>query len=292
MGLKEHIRAGANLTRDGVTIIDSLGSGSVSLGGTYGILSVVANQPCRLRLYDNLNSRDDVLETNRVFSSVSNVSSSVALVGDFSMSAAGTYTIDPMLFGHAHNGQNTYYRIEPAGGTVTINRYLLENFAIQPKSPSPYITNNRRTITITPTSSLAALQIYGDELDDSSVPKTYLLVSASLSNAYVARLRLYSTNDELDDSTEKNRAFDVEPSASTHLIADMFLTGSSTFYFTPKIIGANLQSIGAGADLTSLIGNQNNLTGQSKLYYFLQNASSSGLPQTPTVNLYVYSLQD
>lgn len=292
MGLKEHLKAGANLSRGSITFTDVTGTGTVALGATYGILSIETNQACRLRLYDNQVSRDNTDEINRPFTSTTFafVSSSTALVGDFSMSAGGLYTIDPMLFGHAHDGQSTYYRVEPAGASITINRYLLENFAVQPNPTSAYNVNNRRTVTITPTASLNALQYYGDILNDTGVPKTYLLVSASLSNASVARLRLYSTSDALNDATEKTRAFATEPSESVHLISDMYLTGSSTFYFTPKIIGANLQTI--GSDLNSLIGNQNNLIGESKMYYFLQNASSSGLPVTPSVNLYIYSLQD
>lgn len=290
MGLKEHLNAGANLNRGSINIVDVTGAGTVALGGTYGILSIQTNQPCRLRLYDNQSSRDNATETNRAFNGTTNVSSSIALVGDFSMSAANTFTIDPMIFGHPHDGQNTYYRAEPAGAQITINRYLLENFTVQPDPNSPYNVNNRRAITITPTASLNALQIYGDYIDSITIPKTYLLISASLSNASVARLRLYSTPDALNDTTEKNRTFSVEPSESVHLISDVYLTGSSTVYFTPKVIGANLET--AELDLPSLVNSQNDLRGQSKLYYYLQNASSSGLPQTPTVNLYVYSLQD
>lgn len=290
MGLKEHLNAGANLTRGSVQIVDVLGSGSVSLGGTYGILSIQSNQPCRLRLYDNQTSRDNVTEISRTFNGTTNVPANIALVGDFTMSAASTYTIDPMLYGHAHNGVDTYYRVEPVGATITINRYLLENFSVQPNPASPYNVNNRRTITITPTASLSALQIYGDRIDQVTIPKTYLLISASVSSPSVVRLRLYSAPDALDDATERNRSFSTEPSESAHLIADAYVTSSTTMYFTPKIIGANLET--AETDLSSLVNNQNDLRGQSKLYYFLQNASSSGLPQTPTVNLYVYSLQD
>jgi len=296
MGLKEQIQVGAKLTRDVITLTDTVGSGSVALGGTYAILSIQPSQASRLRLYDTIASRDDVTEVSRTFGA-STVPTNIALVGDYSMSVANNlYTITPASIGHADNASTplTYYRVFPAGSSFKINRLLIEDTTKPPVLSSAYVEDNRRLIQITPLSSIAALGYASGSKTSTStptVPKTYMLVSASLANsAHMVRMRLYNVSSSIYNITERNRAFSTEASESVGLIADIILSGSNTVYFTPKITGANLQNM--GNDLSQLVTNPSKMEGINELYYYMQNLSSSGSPITPTVNLYTFSLED
>lgn len=290
MGLKEQLQAGAQLNRQSVVFTPTGTTGTVSIGGTYGILSIQTSAPCRLRLYEDSTSRSS--DSTRPFTS-SSVSSKIALIGDFSMSVAGIYTIDPMVFGHSTDTVNptTYYTIEPAGPTITINRYLIEDTKVAPAAGTLYSNTNRRTINITTTGSLAIGQIYGDIISQSSIPQTYLLISASNGNAYpgrISRVRLYSTTSSLHDSVELNRSFSTEPSESAHLIVDFIVTGSDTFHFTPKMIGANLQH--TGEDLYLIKDNKELIRGDNAMYYYIQNLSTAS--SYLSVDMYLYSLED
>lgn len=293
MGLAEQIRAGAKLQRSIVTVTtDTKNSGSVNLGASYALLAIQSNIPCRFRLYDNLSSLEDLGEVNRPFTNLG-VSSSVALVGDFSMSVGGTlYTIDPIMYGVTADSttQSTYYRIteNATPAQIQITRYLLEDVSKPPAAGTAYTLTNRRSFDIK-VASLNANATASGTFANSDIPQTYLLVSASVSGAdnYI-RLRLYSTSSALYDTAEKARPFETEPTGSSILIVDAFLSGSETTYFVPKIIGANLQNM--GSNLTSLRINSENLYGENELYYIVENKRN--IATQVTASLHFYALED
>lgn len=289
MGLAELIKVGASLSRQTISIQTATAtSGSASLGPTYGILAIETDIPCRVRLYDDLASLINAGEVSRTFGDT-NVSASVALIGDFSMSLAATQqTVDPMLY--SVNTGFTYYRIESAVSppTIKVTRFLLEDSSITATMGTQYTTANRRTLPSI-SASLASNGITSGSLSDSTIPQTYLFVSASLSNStHRARLRLYSYSSSLYDTTEKNRVFSTEPSSSARLLADIIMSGSEITNFTPKIIGANLQNM--GNDLSLIRGNTSLISGENKLYYVLENVGAS--LAAITASLHVYSLED
>lgn len=290
MGLEQYIRAGANLTREIITFTASpSGSGSVNLGSVYTLLSVGTNSPCRLRLYDNLDSLTNAGERIRTFGNT-NVSASTALIGDFSMSVAGTYTIDPPMYGVSQIPSNklTYYRTENTQSgvnpVITVTRYLLEDSSIS--------TANRVNFPQI-TGSLTATRIISGTLTSlTNIPRTYLLVSASMvgSSSGSARLRLYTTSESLTNLTEISRSFTTESSNNSKLIVDAILTGSEITYFVPKIAGANLQTM--GTDLNAIRLDSAAIMGNNQLYYVLQNSVSSSATIRVTASLHVFALED
>jgi hypothetical protein len=282
MGLKEYIKLGAKLSRGLVTTQTNVnGSGSVELGSAYALLSIQTTATCRVRLYDNSQSLNDVAEKNRIFGNT-NISASTALIGDFTMSA-GTYTIDPVVYGVVNptDTKLTYYRVDNTASAqypvLTFNRYLLEDAAIS--------TNSRVTLPEI-TGSLSVGQIISGSIADVQIPKTYLLVSASLNaTSTSARVRLYSTPTSIDDVTEKNRGFTTE-SQMNSLIVDAIITGSETTYFIPKIIGANLADMGTSLNVLAVP------QGKSELYYIFQSTAIAGAAQNMTASLHVLSVEN
>lgn len=291
MGLAEQIKAGGSLVRKTNTFTtDAIGSGSVALGSAYSILAIESSVPCRLRFYDDIDSLKNAGEVARTFGDT-NISASVALIGDFSMSVAGRYTVDPILFGIPATASTalTWYRIEPASpaASVTVTNYILED--IPPTAGTFYTIDNRRALPDISATLGSGGQASGS-IVDSSIPATYLLMSASLASAaQVARLRLYSTTSSLSSSAEKARPFTTEPSASAYLIADMIISGSEITKFSPKIVGANLDNM--GTNLSLIRGNQTLINGKSELHYVL-NRTDGGASATVTVNLHAFSLED
>lgn len=285
MGLEQYIRAGANLERRIITVTSTQpGTGSVDLGSAYILLSVSTDRPCRLRLYDNSQSLANSGERARLFGNTS-VSASVALVGDFSMSAPGVYSIDPPLYGVTQNTL-TYYRVENtqslAQPTLTFTRYNIEDTQVS--------TANRVTLPNI-MGQLLPQQISSGSIQESSIPRTYLLVSASLSNTAVpTRLRLYSTKESLTNQTELSRSFTTESRNNSNLIVDAILTGSEITYFVPKIVGANLQTM--GTNLNSIRTNQVAIMGLNEVYYVLQNLATTGTAASISASLHVFSLED
>lgn len=292
MGLAEQIRAGAVLERINTTFItDPSGVGSVSLGSAYALLGIQTETPCRIRFYDNVAGRDDAGEINRSFGN-SNISASVSLIADISMSVAGKYTIDPVLYGMPTTLSNplTYYRVSPAAAiTIVASTYTIEDSNV-PAGTGDYVVSNRRALpTFTGSVALTAGAMVSGAIQNSIIPQTYLLISASLDNtAHRARLRFYSTSGSLYDSVEKARAFSTEPSASANLIVDMILSGSEVTYFTPKIMGTNIQNV--TNNLLEMRGNDTLISGKNELYYILQNVGASSAAISASVH--VYSLED
>jgi len=288
MGLLEYLKAGASLRRETVAITTSpSGSGSVSLGSAYIILSLTTTKPCRLRLYEDQTSWQQVTEISRPFG-MTNIPASTALVGDFSMSAPGTYTIDPALYGVVQLASDklSYYRItETSSGqhpSITFNTYLLEDSAIS--------TNNRRTLPVI-TAELSGSQITKGTITNISIPQTYLLVSASVSGTNTrARLRLYATSESLSNNNEINRPFISESSANTNLIVDAILSGSETTFFIPKIVGVNLKNITSNLNL--IRNDRTKIMGENEIYYILENVTSSAAIMPISTSLHVFSLEE
>jgi hypothetical protein len=280
MGLAEQIRAGAVLARETITVNAPSETGVASFGSAYAILDIFADKPCRIRLYDNEASRDNVGEIARPFGNT-NISASVALVSDFIISGSGRQYVDPVVYSVVDNYDTplTYYRITETTLPVvfSVTRYLLEDNTISP--------SNRTTISVTDTITSGAFA--SGTIDPS--PRTFLLVSASLATTTKpARLRLYSKLDAINNTAEKNRTFDQPASASAFLIVDAILTGSEITYFSPKIIGANLNTMGTDLNITR----ESNILieGDAEIYYILQNLDAS--TQTIAVSLHTYSLED
>lgn len=288
MGLEQYIRAGAVLDRSFISLQTNVtGSGSVDLGSAYVLLSISTTAPCRLRLYDMSQSLEDTTERSRAFINT-NVPDNIALIGDFSMSVAGTYTIDPVLYGMVNRTDNrlTYYRVNNtqsgAFPNITFNRYKLED--------APVSTQNRKTLPLI-NGFINSSSIVTGSISSTNIPRTYILVSASVSGSSTrARLRLYTTSASLSNQTELSRSFSTESSNTSQLIVDMILSGSQTTYFVPKIIGANLQNMGTNLNVTRT--SQENIMGRNELYYILQNVSTQSIQQNISASVHVFALED
>lgn len=288
MGLAEYLIDGVKLTRDRIELqTDQTGSGSVNLGSSYVLLSITTDVPCRLRLYDDITSRNSEGEKNRPFQNIS-VSASTALIGDFSMSTAGIYTIDPVVYGIVKDAPSklTYYLINGVSSApypkIVFNRYLMEDSSVSviSRKQLPVIQH-----TLGPTNYASGI------LTGPEIPRTYLLVSASVSDpTAIARIRLYSTSQSLYNVTEISRSFATESQENSKLIVDALLSGSEITYFVPKIVGVNLSTM--GTDLNFIKSSTEKIMGVNQLYYILQNAETSGIVKSISVSLHVFSLED
>lgn len=297
MGLEEHIKAGAQLARFTYSETLPTGSGSINLGSVFGILRIQSDVPVRFRLYDTEASRDDATEISRPFGTYSPISN-VSLIADFSMSSAGTYNIEPMVFGMCSSSVSplSFYRLETATGQpsqslIRITTYPFEDGLIIPDPLTFYTINNRRTLTIQATGSMSSGDGGGGILSTGldTIPQTFLMISASLEHVSLeARLRLYATSSAIIDTTEQARSFGVEPSESVMLLVDAIISGSDTLYFYPKLFGANLETM--GEDLTATELSLSKIKGKSELYYYINNLS--GVTANPEIKFAVYSMED
>lgn len=295
MGLFEQIKDGAVLKRENIAFsADVGGTGTVALGSVYALLSIQTTAPCRLRLYDTQASRDDATESSRTFGDT-NIPNNIALVADISMSAVGTYTIDPVLYGATDDVTTklSYYRVNPPGITpsIVIKRFLLDDRNIVPNPQASYEIDNRRTLPAI-SETLAYAQSGSGSISNSIIPTTYLLISASLTNSnQIARLRLYNQSSSINNESEKTRLFAIEPSQSIGLIVDMILSSSvNPTYFVPKIIGSNLQNVGTNLQIAKI--NNSLIAGEKELYYILENVEVGSPSETIEVKLNVYSLEE
>lgn len=300
MGLEEHLKVGAQLTRDTITFTSPNGSGSVDLGSVFSILEIQTDTPVRLRLYDRQVSRDNVTEIARPFGT--GAPTNVALVGDFSMSAAGTYNIAPAIFGFSQNRDfpQTFYRMENGSGTpiqatIRLKRFLLEDKSISIDPESAYAIDNRRTITLVsgsniPSGGIVSGSLIGVDIRGIDIPQTYVMVSASVTTpGHKVRLRLYATSSAIYDEVEKVRPFSVEASSSVELLVDTLIqSGSEVIFFTPKLFGANLETMGNNLEETQL--SLIKINGKNEIYYMLQNINS--VTNDPEMKMAIYALED
>jgi hypothetical protein len=303
MGLLEQIRAGATLDRSSTTFPVSA-TGEVTLESAYVILSVSTDKPCRLRLYDTPDGLTDIEEINRLFGNT-NISSSISLVGDFYMDGTSRQSVDPVLYAVASNADApvTYYRADSLTdeifpddaairANITLTKFSIEDNRIAPLPGTTYSVSNRRTLIFAEPDVDPSSKIQGVV---STTPKTFLLVSASLDAGEFARLRIYGIEDDIYQSNELNRAFDQAAATTTSLISDIILSGSnSTLYFTPKTIGANLNTMGSDLAVTRrrrfTTDNTPAISGTSEIYYIIENLNNT--TDTISISLHVYSLED
>lgn len=294
MGLLEQIKDGASLKRENISFIASAGgTGTVQLGSVYALLSIQTTEPCRFRLYDKEASRDDGTESSRVFGDT-NIPDSIALVADISMSVAGTYTIDPVLYGATEDllTKFSYYRINPTGITplITLKRFLLDDRNIVPNIQNSYSVDNRRTLPAI-SATLAYNELASGSITNTDIPTTYLLISASLTTSnQIARLRLYNQSGSINNTNEKTRSFVTEASASVGLIVDAVLNSGVVTHFVPKIVGSNIENIGTNLQITRT--NNELILGEKKLYYILENIEPGSPSEAMEVKLNVYSLEE
>jgi len=268
MGLAEHLRDGAVLERRNVPFTGN-GIVSTQIGAAYVILGIEVNKPCRVRFYDDQYSVNNSLEQTRSFGDIT-ITTDIGLVADVSMSEAGVYTIDPVLFGVPQNTSSylTYINITensepPANGKLLV--YILEDENLQPdENNSFYKIPLRRKITFNGSENTLT---FTDDL----APKTYLMVDATSDTD--CRLRLYGKSQSLINQTEVSRSFDqavMDPSLI--LLADMLLESGSITKFVPKLIGKNIETV--PFDLSSIAINRSAIRGFSEIYYRLEPSGS------------------
>jgi hypothetical protein len=278
MGLAEHLRDGAVLER---RTIPFSGDGiiSTSFGAAYVILGIEVDEPCRIRFYDDEDSVNDALEQTRSFGDTT-VTTDIGLIADISMSATGSYTIDPVLFGVPQDTESylTYINItensEPeVNGNLLV--YILEDQDLQVNEDNPfYNIPLRRTLTFNGNKS--TLNSAGD-----LAPRTYLMIDATSDTD--CRLRLYGKLQSVFNETEVSRSFDeavLDPNLV--LLADMVLESGSITKFIPKLIGKNMET--TTFDLSSIAINRAAIGGFSEIYYKLEPSGS--------VEMNVFTLED
>jgi len=246
------------------------------------LYTIQSNTTCRLRLYDNLDSLNNATEQARAFGNT-NIPASIALITDITM-GAGTYTIDPVLYGVVGTPSTklTYYKIDdaPSVPRLTFSRYLLEDSTIS--------TGSRVELPAIQL-ALSPGQLKSGSVTDVDIPRTYLFVSASVSNTTAPiRVRLYNTQPILNNTAEKTRPYATEAQTNT-LLLDAILTGSETTYFVPKIIGANIENM--GTDLNLIKNNFSTLAGKHDMYYIIENLASAGSSENVTASFHVFSLE-
>jgi hypothetical protein len=283
MGLSEQLREGAVLERNTIPFeID--GTGSLDLGAAYVILGIQVDSPCRLRLYDNEKSVSDFAESIRDYEDLP-YSTDIALIGDISMSVAGNYTLDPVLYAVPENTSTylTYYRAsDPITGSITI--YKLEDQNVQADiNNEHYKFSNRRTLEFDGgKNSLIA--------GEDTTARTYLLIDAISDED--CRLRIYGKQESLNNQTEASRSFSVVPDADVILIADMLLDSGSITKFFPKIIGANLQTLPTNLETIRL--SRTAINSFSEIYYRIEPQDPFGPVEASdiSVSMNIFALED
>jgi hypothetical protein len=278
MGLSEQLREGAQLIREIIPFTGEVLE-SASFGSTYVILGIELNEPCRIRFYDNEESANDSIEYTRSFGE-STVSTDIALIADISVSQAGKYTLDPVLYGASEDTDNyyTYFTISDTTEEITgsLSVYKLDDVNIQADIENDfYKVSNRRQ-----------LEFIGNKNTLTSVsdgaPRTYLMLDAISDTD--CRLRIYGKLETLNDVAEQSRSFsEAVMTPDLILLADMELVSGSITKFYPKIIGANLQTL--PVNLETIRISRRAINSLSEIYYRLE-------PESSIVNMNIFSLED
>lgn len=282
MGLKQQLNAGsAALKRDSVTLVVT-GSvprytGSFDMGRTFVLLEAQTTTPCRVRLYGNAYSRDEVNELARPFISHSTVGPDIALIADINLTNTEIFTLSPVLFGANLDNpvsSSIYYTINtgssaPFNGvnTIRFNRFIMED---------PLIANLEGIITRQQFIMSGSIPSGSHITGSIPTPRTYLLLQAT-SNTSPMRLRLYASQSYRDVVSEISRSFDSEPSSSSGLMADMYLDVTTTSSLTPILIGRNINDL-LGVSTAAPI-----------TYYTLTNGSGTS---DVSASIHTFSLED
>lgn len=271
MGLKEQLNAGATaLQRQKIsfTVTGSIPryTGSVNLGRTFIVTNAQTTSPCRVRLYGNAASRNDPAELLRPYNSQS-ISGSTALIADINLDNINSFNFAPPLFGaNLDNsvGTSIYYTVDtgsvPFSGSnaISFTRFVLEDSTV---AGLPGV-NTRKTLLIT--GSISTGQTLTGSIQS---PKTYLLLEAIPSVSPI-RLRLYADATYRDNPVEISRPFTTEPTASSGVIADMYLDVTETSSLTPVVVGRNAETTPASVTYFSLTNNSVASAVSASLYIF------------------------
>lgn len=282
MGLREQLNAGStSIRRDRVnfTVTGSRAryTGSFDMGTTFVLLDAQTSTPCRVRLYGNEYSRNEVNELSRPFISHSTIGQDIALIADINLDNTEIFTLSPFLYGA--NLDNTtsssiYYTVDtgsssPFSGvnTISFNRFILED---------PTIANLGSIVTRKSFIVSGSIPSGSHITGSIPTPKTYLLLQVT-PNTSPIRLRLYADAMYRNVVSEISRSFDIEPSSSTGLIADIYLDTTATSSLTPILLGRNSNHTSAA------------IAGSSITYYTLTNASGTS---DISASIYTFSLED
>jgi len=209
--------------------------------------------------------------------SYSAVGQDIALIADISLDNTNIFHLNPSLFGANLDNpisSSIYYTIDtgsasPFSGTntITFTRFILEDTSV---SNLPNITTRQRFLI---SGSLAS----GSSVTGSiPTPRTYLLLQV-VPNTSPVRLRLYASQSYRDIPTEYSRSFDVEPTASSGLLADMYLDVTTTASMSPILLGRNVNDL------------LNTTVASSITYYTLTNGSGTS---DVSASIYTFSLED
>lgn len=283
MGIKEYITAGSEkIKRESVTInlstTNQQQTGSVSLGSAIAVTEIQSNTSCRVRLYGDINSRNNTVELTRPFVSQS-VSSSISLILDADINNQQTFNLTPPLFGLNLDNPVTdtlYYTIESSSGgqlsatsNVKITRLLIEDLNI------PEV-DNRDTLVVSASALAAGNYVTGTIRS----PRTYLLYKV-LPTMVPLRLRLYTSQSYRDDATEISRPFLTEPNSGSGIIADIYMEDLAGTPMVPIVIGRN------DSDANDFA----NVNATQETHFTLDNVSG-GAMAIVSASLSVYSLED
>jgi hypothetical protein len=282
MGLREQLNAGSTVIKRDTTFITVSNSsarytGSFDMGNTFILLDAQTTTPCRVRLYGNAYSRNEPNELIRPFVSYSAIGQDIALIADINLDNTSIFNLTPVLFGANLDNpvsSSIYYTVDtgslfPFNGTniIKFNRFILEDPAVS--NLSGVITRQRFIIS----GSIPS----GSHITGSiPTPKTYLLLQTVPSTSPI-RLRLYASQSYRDISTEISRSFETEPSSSAGILADIYLSVTSTASLSPILMGRNANDLSG----TSAAG--------SVTYYTLTNGSGTS---NVSASLYLFSLED
>jgi hypothetical protein len=274
MGLKGQLTAGATTLQRQTSVFTVSGSqpqftGSVNIGRTFIFTNVKADTPCRVRFYGNISSRNTVSELTRPFVSQS-ISGSIALLADVNLTTNEVFNLTPPLFGvnlDSPISNAIYYTVDTGSFFSGSNTISISSFNLEDSS----VVNIANVITresFVVTASIGTGQNFTGSI---TTPKTYLLYQIAPS-AIPLRLRLYSDTSYRDNVAEVSRSFGVEPSASSGIIADVYMDTVETSSLTPIVLGRNMESIPT-----------------STTYYTITNYSAAS---SVTSSVYVFSLED
>lgn len=274
MGLREQALAGAAHRRKTTELSTSAGtiiSGSVNLNRTYMLLSIEATVPGRLRIYTDSSSRDTTTEKNRTFETKS-TGNSIGLITDVTFSA-GIHYFDGGVFGMSLDtgSYNSYYTVETSNSlanTIKLQTFTLED-TIDANPATNYTVANRRLFTISSSGVIGANSRVIGQISSSTLPKTFLLVTASV-NVTESRIRLYGVNTSSISVSEVTRAWGTDPESSSALIADI---NFDSYYnvLSPMVFGLNY-------------------SGSNELGYIIDNLV--GTTRTISSSIMLYSLED
>lgn len=282
MGLKEIIRAGSEkIKRDRISFVvpttTNRYTSSLELGSANIITAIQSTKSCRLRLYGDSGSRNDINELARPFISQS-VSSSISLIVDVDIDDTQPYYLTPVVFGlnlDTPTKSDIYFTVDSSsagqlvsGDTISVTRMLLEDLNL----PS---INNRQTMIISASSLPSGSTITGSI----GSPKTYLLYKVE-PTAIPTRLRLYTKQNYRDINTELSRSFGTSPTSASGLIADIYMEDLTQTPMVPILLGRNDDDINSFTLMDPL----------AETYYTLTHGDS--MNTTVSASLHIYSLED